>query len=210
MRDDEAFRLMQKKLQPAFTDAGAHSLADGTKWIPLSIELAATSLKLDLISLSAMPKTSEISGLVQMLFDSVTPLSRSLLYFISFFNPPEIRTLWLLSYLEWLNDGQALELVMDDMELLTKHSLLTKIPNENAYKMHAAVQTWIIYQLISIGELLSVEATIDAFLESQSFVPTPDSSSFREVKIALVEVFVRRYMNTRDIGVEETSLRHRR
>ena len=184
MRDNEAFQLLQKKLKPARTDAEVHDLVTGAKWTPLAIELAATSLNLGLTSVPEYVaelrsrKQSPLALAFQILFDSVILSSRTLLYFIGFFNPPEVRKLWLLSYLEWTGDESGLQNLEKNLQSLTEHSLLAKISGGNAYNMHSSVQNLVVSSLGCDREAIGLAAAIRSFVDSQNYIPSPNPSGY--------------------------------
>ena len=197
MDQSEALQLLQKKLKIKYSASEIHDLVTTTEWSPLSIQLTTTCFNLRLIEPYGHIKLSRNLGrwlvprsfplphdlLVgksfQLLHDHLvgkSPTAEALLYFVSFFNPPEVRALWLQSYLESREEFDELE---DSLELLTKLSLLAETSGGNAYKMHPAVQHCVITQLLEDRKLYEWEKEIESFVDSRKFIPSPNPSGFR-------------------------------
>lgn len=184
MGQSEALELLRKKLKIEYSIDETENLVTTTEWTPLSIQLTTTCFNLrlvepyDYIEMLREPGVEPFSRSFELLHAYLvrkSPTVEALLYFVSFFRPPEVRALWLQSYLESRGEFDELE---DSLELLTKSSLLAETSGGNAYKMHAAVQQVVITKLLMVRKFAEWEKEIESFVDSRKFIPSPNPSAF--------------------------------
>ena len=155
--ENEALQLLQRKLKRPLADVDGHNLTTGINWTPPAVALAAASFNKGLISMSKFVqdiKLRQKKPLVEAylsLSQSLNLYERNLLYFISFFQPPEVPSLWFSSYFEWRNDMKGFSELDDSLETLTQSSLLVEISGTNAYKMQREVRTLVVAELSANG-----------------------------------------------------------
>lgn len=176
--ENEALQLLQRKLKQPLTDADGHNLVTGAEWTPLAVELVAASLNPRSISMSQFiaaiksRKTSPLTVAFEHLFQSLNPYEQNLLYFISFFNPPEVPRLWIRSYLEWKGDETESDELENSLERLTKSSLLLEILGRmTAYKMQTAVRHHVVTMLAMKNERGRLHRDIKSFVDLENWIP---------------------------------------
>lgn len=205
LEENEALQLLQKKLRQPLANANGHNLVTGIDWTPLAVELAAASLNKGLTSISKFikdMKSHKHGPFAEAFFSlshSLNLYEWNLLYFISFFHPPEVPALWLRSYLEWRKDEKEFNKLEDSLQWLTKSSLLVKVSGTNAYKMQTEVQTFVVAQL-SIkrnGEFNQFRDNTRSFVDSRNFIPSHRFDP-RRVRNKTVEKSMRQPINLRD------------
>lgn len=179
LEENEALQLLQRKLKRPLADADGHNLTTGINWTPLAVELAAASFNKGLISMAKFVqdiKLRQKKPLVEAylsLSQSLNLYERNLLYFISFFQPPEVPSLWLSSYFEWRSDMKGFSELDDSLESLTESSLLVEISGTNAYKMQTEVRNLVVAELSANGngEFNRWHNDTRSFIGSRNYIP---------------------------------------
>ena len=177
--DVEADQLLRKKLKSAPTNVEIREiLGKFNRLHPLAIELIATSLNREVLSLFEL-KSMDMRGeevfrlAFQRLWESIDPFSRTLLYFVAYLDPPEARKIWILSYLDWINSETGLERLNKDLKSLTELSLLKEISDRSAYKMNEITSIMILEGPGGEKGAHEIVDKIIRFVDSRNFIPQP-------------------------------------
>lgn len=143
-----------------------------------TIDLAAASFNKRLMSIFKLiedikpRKGKPLVVAFDSLFQSLNPYERHLLYFISFFNPPEVPRLWLRSYLKSRSDDKEFNELEDSLQSLTKSSLLVNISGINAYQMQRQVRLFVLGVLVLNREYSRFHKNIRSFISSRNCIPS--------------------------------------